>query len=349
MKTAIHIFIFFCFTSIVLAQQKPPVKVKLSRVTEKNIAKTAPIVGVVDFDKIAYVSSEIPGLIKDIFVKEGTIIKKGKTLINLENDLIEKDIEIMDTQIEELDIQLKESGKNLKRLEKLFKNSASSEKEYDDYSFSYKKLLKQKNLLLKKLEKLELTLKKSSVKMPFSGIVLEKIKEQGEWINPGTPICSIGSTEETIIKIAVPESLIKYISLGDKVGVKIEIVDKELNGTIISYTPQADMKSKTFAAKIKIPFFENCLRNMSATAYIPVTEKMKITMVKRDALIKYQGKDFVYTVNKNSAQIIPIEIVVYDGEEVGVLSPYIKLGMPIIVEGNDRLRPGQPIEILGEK
>ncbi len=349
MKPIIYVFIFLCFASIVSAQQPPAAKVVLSKVTEKEIAKTTPIVGIMDFDKFAYVTSEISGLIKNSFLEEGIFVEQGKALIQLENDLTQKDIEIMRTRIEELEIQLEESGKNFQRLEKLFKNSASSEKEYDDYSFTHRKLLKQKEILLKELEKLSLNLAKSTIKSPFSGIIIKKMKEQGEWINPGTPICSVGSTEDTVIEVAVSESLIKYIHLGEEVTIKIKSLDKEIKGTIISYTPEAEIKSKTFHLKIKIPFFEQGIRNMSAVAYIPTSEKMKITMIKRNALIMYQGKNFVYTINNNTAQIIPVEILVYDGENLGVSSPYIVTGMPIVVEGNDRLQPGQPVEILGEK
>lgn len=349
MKTAIYVFIFLCFASIVSAQQQLAAKVVLSKVTEKEIAKTTPIVGIVDFDKFSYVTSEISGLIKNSFLEEGTFVEQGKALIQLENDFTQKDIEIMQTRIEELEIQLEESGKNLQRLEKLFKNSASSEKEYDDYSFTHRKLLKQKETLLKELEKLNLNFAKSTVKAPFSGIIIKKMKEQGEWIDPGTPICSIGSTEDTVIKVAVSESLIKYIHLAEEVTIKIKSLDKEFKGTIINYTPEADIKSKTFHIKIKIPFFENAIRNMSATAYVPISEKMKITMVKRNALIRYQGKNFVYTINNNTAQIIPVEVVVYNGENLGVSSPYIVPDMPVVVEGNDRLQPGQSVEILGEK
>jgi len=349
LKTVVHIFISLCFISIVSAQQPPAAKVVLSKVTEKEIAKTTPVVGIVDFDKFSYVTSEISGLIKNSFLEEGTFVEQGKALIQLENDFTQKDIEIMQTQIEELEIQLEESGKNLTRSEKLFKNSTSSEKEYDDYSFAHKKLLKQKERLVKELGKLNLNFAKSTVKAPFSGIIFEKMKEQGEWISPGTPICSIGSTENTVIKVAISESLVRYVKIGEDIAIKINTLDKEFRGTIINYTPEADMQSKTFYIKVKIPFFENAIRNMSATAYVPVTEKMKITMVERNALIRYQGKNFVYTINDNTAQIIPVEVVVYDGENLGISSPHIVPGMPVIVEGNDRLQPGQPVEILGEK
>ena len=74
--------------------------------------------------------------------------------------------------------------------------------------------------------------------------------------------------------------------------------------------------------------------------------KMKLKMIKRDALIKYQGKDFVYTVKDGKATILPINIVVFSGEYVGVDNPYVVPGMPVVVDGNDRLKPDQEVEIV---
>ena len=72
-------------------------------------------------------------------------------------------------------------------------------------------------------------------------------------------------------------------------------------------------------------------------------------MIKRDALIKFQGKDFVYTVKDGKAAILPVNIVVYAGEFLGVDNPYIVAGMPVVVDGNDRLKPDQPVEIIEKK
>ena len=85
---------------------------------------------------------------------------------------------------------------------------------------------------------------------------------------------------------------------------------------------------------------------MSATVQVPASSRMKLKMIKRDALIRNQGKDFVYTIKEGKAKILPINIVGYDGEFVGVNNPYIVPGMPIVIDGNDRLRPDQPAQII---
>jgi multidrug efflux pump subunit AcrA (membrane-fusion protein) len=76
---------------------------------------------------------------------------------------------------------------------------------------------------------------------------------------------------------------------------------------------------------------------------------MSLRLIPRDALVKFQGKDFAYTVKDHKAKILPLNIVTLTGKYIGVDNPYIQPGMPIVVEGNERLKPDQPVEIGGEK
>jgi multidrug efflux pump subunit AcrA (membrane-fusion protein) len=85
---------------------------------------------------------------------------------------------------------------------------------------------------------------------------------------------------------------------------------------------------------------------MSATAHIPVKDKMTLKMVRRDALVRNQGKVFIYTVEAQKAKILPVTIGAYADEMVGLTDPHLQTGMPVVVDGNERLRPGQAVTIV---
>jgi multidrug efflux pump subunit AcrA (membrane-fusion protein) len=73
-----------------------------------------------------------------------------------------------------------------------------------------------------------------------------------------------------------------------------------------------------------------------------------LSLIPRDALVKFQGKDFVYTVKEGKAAILPVNIVTYLGTTIGADNPHFATGMPIVTEGNERLRPDQPVVVAGE-
>jgi len=88
---------------------------------------------------------------------------------------------------------------------------------------------------------------------------------------------------------------------------------------------------------------------MSSTVYIPTSEKKELAIIPRDALVQFQGKDFVYSVKDNKAAIMPVNIVTFFDDKVGADNPSFVPGMVVVVEGNERLRPGQPVTVVGEQ
>ena len=71
-------------------------------------------------------------------------------------------------------------------------------------------------------------------------------------------------------------------------------------------------------------------------------------MIPRDALIRFQGNDFVYTIKEDKAVMLPVNIVTYLGDRIGADNGHFTEGLPIIVDGNERLRAGQSVVIVGE-
>lgn len=349
MKLIVASVVFLMGAASALAQ--PPAKVVVSNVTEQEISKTNEMVGILEFDKRSGLSPEIAGLISDVFFVDGARVRKGDVLVRLNTDFLNKNIAIREKEREEVLIRIQNAKKNLGRFELLFKQEAASEKAYDDLADRLAELETQLAKVTLETEKLKLELKKSDIRAPFDGLILEKYKYEGEWVAPGEAICSLGSTQNVVVKVAVSEELIRYIIPGSDILLSVPAVGKEFKGTVRQIIPIADLATKTFQVKIDIPYFKSAIQNMSATVHVPVSHKMVLRMIKRDALIRYQDKDFIYTVKDGKAAILPVSIVVYAGEYLGVDDPYVVKGMPVVIDGNDRLKPDQPVTVVenGEK
>ncbi|KPA15809.1 RND family efflux transporter MFP subunit [Candidatus Magnetomorum sp. HK-1] len=345
-KIIIHLIWMLFFYINILSAQQPPAKVVVSKILEKELSKTCEIVGVVDFDKISGVSSEISGLITNQYVVEGTVVKQGNIMIRLNTDFLSKNIDIAKNQKEQIEINISNTKKNLERYETLFQNDAASEKTYEDLSYKYKELLKKKAEIQLSIDKLNLELKKSAIKAPFKGLVLKNLKNRGEWVSPGMAICVFASIEDIFVNVSVPEELIKYIKPGDKIYLKINSLNKNMIGVVKNYVPVADIKSKTIQVKIGIKWFSEAIQNMSATVNVPMSHKMKLKMIKRDALIRFNGKEYIYTVKEGKAELMPVNVVSYEGKYIGIDNSDILIDMPVITEGNDRLKPNQTVEII---
>jgi RND family efflux transporter MFP subunit len=333
-KIVLIVLTMMLICAVLAIGQPPPAKVVVAKVYEKEIVRTNQMVGIVDFDKQSGISTEVSGLIEQVSIVEGTVVDKGAVLAKLNTDFIRKNIEISVKQVEQVEIQIKTAEKDLKRFATLYKKSATSERNYDDLLGTYRERVKEREIMLINIEKLKLEMRKSTIRAPFRGLILQQFKYEGEWISPEAAICTLASTDDVFVKVAVAESLIRFVKPGDEVTLTIDALENEIRGTIHNFVPVADI------------YFKEILQNMSATVHVPVSHKKKLRMIKRDALIRNQGKDFVYTIKDGKAKILPVNIVGFDGEFVGVDNPYIVPGMPVVIDGNDRLRPDQPVQIV---
>ena len=330
------------------ADGPPPAQVRVAPVVQEEVAQTRSVIGLLYYDRVSEISTELAGLVDHVEVKQGDRVTKEDVLVRLNTEILEKEIAYQKSRIEQIELRIGNARKNFERLERLFDKSGISEKEYDDALFAYQDAEKEKQATKSTLEKLLIQKKRSIIAAPFDGIILTKDVDSGSWVQPGRKLVSIGSTEDLFVRAPIAEKTLQFIERGQEVPVTINAFNKEVQGTIRDIDPVADMKTKNVYLKIAIPSLPLIAENMSATVAVPVSPRQKLSIFNRAALIKFQGKDFVYTVKDGKAAIMPVNIVTFLGEKVGVDNPYIVPGMKLVVEGNERLRPDQPVVVAGE-
>ncbi len=332
----------------VFAQGPPPARVVVTKVTQAETADNQSVIGVLYYDRVSEVSTEVAGLVENVQVRQGDYVKKGDPLVVLNTEILDREISLMRTRMEQMDLRIDNTRKNYKRLEMIYREKGISEKDYDDSLYTYQDAEKERTATGDTLEKLLIQKRKSVITSPFDGRILSKDVDSGAWVQQGKQLLSIGSTSDLYVRAPIAETLLQFVNMGEKIGVTINAFNKEVEGTVVDIDPVADVKTKNIFLKIKIPSLPLVAQNMSATVFVPAGPKRQLSIIQRAALIKFKGKDFVYTVKEGKAAILPVHIVSYLGETVGVDNPYIVAGMSVVTEGNERLRPDQAVIVAGE-
>lgn len=346
--TAALLLVAFVLTgSVQAADGPPPAKVKVAPVVKEEVAQTRTVIGLLYYDRVSHISTELAGLVESVNVKQGDMVEKGDPLVILNTEILDKEIALQESRIKQIELRIANVKKNYNRLEKLYGKAGVSERDRDDALFNYEDAQIEKQATEATLQKMQIQKKRSVIAAPFSGIILTKDMDSGNWVSPGMQLVSIGSAEDLFIRAPIAESLLQYVSRGQELPVTITAFNKEMTGTLIDIDPVADQKTKNIYLKIAIDPLPLVAQNMTATVAVPASEKRSLAIINRASVIKFQGKDFVYTVKDDKATILPVNIVAYLGERVGVDNPYIVPGMPVVTEGNERLQPNQPV-MIGE-
>lgn len=226
------------------------------------------------------VSAETSGRIFKFGIVEGTEIEAGNeialidtTLFHLQKAEIDAGMIGIRTRIGSINAQndiLSQQIENLKvnisRIEKMLKDDAATAKQHDDLTGQEAVLHKQiaANNTQKVSVAAELSvyeskkatineqIKRSSVKSPVNGTVIEKYSEAGEIAAAGKPLVKIADLSMLKLKVYISGAQLGSIKLGQPCTVRIDNGKKDfssLTGTISYISEKAEFTPKIIQTK----------------------------------------------------------------------------------------------------
>lgn len=345
------LFIFFLlfFSSMSFAQKggkggMPPAKVVAAKIEADIIIPSVEYVGTVFYPEVSDVASEASGRVDAVSFEEGRKIKKGDLLAELNTDLLEKAIQAKTALYSQVQFDLEKGKKDLQRMENLYKEESVAEQIYDEHRFRVQGLKMKTASIKADVERLEVEYKKMAVNAPFTGIVIKRTVDRGEWLSPGSIVATIARNDRVDIIVDVPEKVIRFVSPGTQV--KLIAAGMETEGKIFVIIPRGEISTRTFPVKIRIKNRFSLKEGMEAKVSIPSGEKKDALIVPRDAVITMNGKAILFVVEKSKAKMIPVKILGYKGMMVGVYAEGLKEGMKAVIKGNERLRDGDAVEVM---
>ena len=189
----------------------------------------------------------------------------------------------------------------------------------------------------------QINLNYTTIRAPFSGVVTQRHTDVGAFVNVGQAVVSLIDDSALEVEADVPVQRIAGIYPGAAVSVRINgvMVWSKVRAVVPQENPQTRTRVVRFTADLNA--IEGHLAgNQSVTVSVPIGGDRKVISVHKDAVLNRQGNDMVFVVVKGAARPRIIAI----GEAVGgrfVVRNGLKLGDVVVVRGNERLFPGQPV------
>ncbi len=325
----------------------PPALVEVATVIEKEVVSRITLVGTGEPWIKTVVASEEEGVVKKVFIEEGDRVKKGQLLCEQDNTRLKFDIEGAKYALSEAKILRAKAKRDWERQEQLFDIESVSGKAYDDARFNYDASRKKVNQLRAVRNSLEDQLKKKQIKAPVSGYVVKRHCQIGQWLGEGDPVITLVVPDPIRFMVPVPERYVPSIKKGDQAGVTFDALPGEtFQGMIEAVIPQADAGARTFPVRINIPNPKGAIKpGMLGRATLPTGNPHKALLVPKDALVLSGNGKVVYVVIDQTARLVPVEIGAAHGPLIEIKGD-LKAGLKVVVRGNERLRPGQPVQIV---
>jgi len=196
-----------------------------------------------------------------------------------------------------------------------------------------------------------------TLRAPFDGYIVTVHGEIGAWASQGDPVFEVTELDPIEIRVSIPESFVTKVRADSPAKVTFgAIPEKTYSGKVVQVVPQADLRSRTFPVRVQLPNPETNGRHLfKAGMFVRVTlvsnELETAHMVPKDALVLGGPREIVFVLvpdSKNSSRYVteekPVRLGVADGSLIQVTGK-LTVGQLVVIEGNERLRPGQPVVV----
>lgn len=333
-----------------LAQARPPAPVVVDKVREQTLQKPITLVGAVEPDKRSIIASEIEGLVESLPGKEGKFVNKGEVIAKFNTRTIEIDLNEAEAGKREAQARYQLAKQNLARFQELEKKGVASIQQLQNAETEKSAWAARISQFQAQVDGLEYDIEKSNITAPFSGYVTEEYTEVGQWVQKGGQVVELIDIEIAEINIDMPERYISKVKTGLNVHVNFDALpDLQLEGEITTLIPQADRESRTFPIKINIDNKDGTIKSgMVARVSFPIGEPSTVKLVPKDAIVSQNNANFIYIVNEGAAHPLPVSTGMAFEDKIQIIGP-VETGQLVVVKGNERLMPNQPVKILNEE
>ncbi len=312
------------------------VKVRILEAKKTKVKHTFSSTGTVKAENMAYISPEMNGQVKNIYVKEGQFVKKGQLLITLNSDVIQSGITELKTGLELAKVMYEKQ-------KTLWEQKIGKE-------VDYLQAKNQKESLEAKLTTTNAQLRMSRMYAPFSGIVDEIYLKKGEMAMPGRQVIDLVNLNIMEVEADISEKYLPHIKKGDSVKIKCPTYPNIIKVATIHRTGNIINKAnRTFKVVVKIKNKDKKIKpNMLAEILVSDYEGENYSAP--SIIIKKDRKgEYVFIAKEENGKLTAEKRYIKTGLHTGnntIIESGINESEKIIIEGYNLINTGTVVEIV---
>jgi RND family efflux transporter MFP subunit len=328
-----------------------PPTVKVVTVKRGDISVPLVATGTIFPEYESKIGPKISGTIEIVYVDEGDTVQKGQLLVQLDqkNLLIavrqgQAAVRVAEAQLKEAEVKGENLKKEKERLANLLKKNVISQQKYDDIDTAYSMAVIGMEVIraqiLSSRENLamaEQNLSDTVIIAPFSGLIVKRFINQGEFVStmPPSPLFLMMNIDKVKTEIGLPEIHIAHIHLGNPVDVAVDTYpDSIFKGTVSTINPMVDPVSRAFTVKVEIPNKDHRLKpGMFARVKIYLAIHKGALIVPFKSVMKREGMAVVFVIEGTTVRLRTVTAGITNEREIEVIDG-LQEGEEVVIEGH---------------
>src|SRR5688572_29177986 len=229
------------------AKTGPPPEIVSSGVAaEQTWEDRLSAVGTITTGRGVTIASEAAGVVKAIRFDSGHVVKKGQILVELDAD-VER------AQLASVVARRRYASVQAERSRKLVHENVIAQSQLDADDATLKSTSADAAALQAQIDR-------KVIRAPFDGRLGIRQINLGQYLNPGTAITVLQSTEATFVDFTLPQEQLATVAVGTKVRINEGGPGQQATATITAVDPELDAVTRSIKLRASVDGAERTLR-----------------------------------------------------------------------------------------
>ncbi|SFR54937.1 Barrel-sandwich domain of CusB or HlyD membrane-fusion [Robiginitalea myxolifaciens] len=235
-------------------EQKELVRpVEYQKVSYANGAEQRTFSGTARTEKIINLSFRSSGILIQLDIRLGQVVKKGQLLGKLDNVESRLNYERSVTSLNSAESQMNTAKLSLDRIRVLYEKGSASLTDFESAKNSYRNAQQSYESAKRSVSIGQEQVNYGFLYAPEDGVITSVTAEVDENISPGQTIAVLNAGTEMEIALGLPESIINQVEVGMPVAITLSsLAEQEFQGTVTELSPAIDVNTATYPARVKL-------------------------------------------------------------------------------------------------
>lgn len=323
-----------------LAADSPAVPVVVTMARAEKLGASLQATGTVVSRNDARISGEVGGTLAWI-AEPGANVKRGDAIARIDGERLALALRDNEAAVKRLEAQLQLLHTQSTRLQTLG-NNVVSQSQLDE-ALSRERMAEQDVEQARVArDRARLDLDRAAVRAPFAGVVVERLRQSGEFVASGMPLLRLVNDRDLEVVARAPLTTADTVDT----GAVAQLIDGEKKsvGKVRAVIPVGDDRSRMVELRIELADRQWRVGAPVRVEIAPRSLKAVVT-VPRDAVILRQGVSYVMRVKSdNTAERVAVNMGPGRADHVQI-DGLLQAGDRVVVRGGERLEPGQTVKV----
>lgn len=343
------------------AAQDIVMRVRVDTVRSVPLAQTVSVIGRLVAQRRGEVAARINGPIEAYVVEVGDRVERGQLLAVLDTSSLRAARDLYAGRLSEAraafatrKAELALARQEYARLEGLKTSAAFNQARFDDarqrVAIAQTQVGQAETAIATAradLQLAEINLENAEIRAPYAGVITDRLSEAGAYLQTGDPLVRMVGDRDMEVEAEVPFQYLAGLTPGVRLNITLDDGTRheaEMRAMLPSENPLTRTRTVRFVSRFGAT--ERPLaHDQSVTLDVPLGAAEDVLSVHKDAVVKQRGEDMVYVVVDGAAQPRAVKLGAAIGSRFQVLGG-LRAGDRVVVRGNERLKPGDPVEIV---